>query len=96
MTSFYRSTPQTSRLPLRARRKGALLRSTGKLPHQSFIPHQRKLHCLPALAPRPRHMAKIHRCLIACESSSALLRKSKRVPIALIAIDSLKNNVFWT
>lgn len=96
MTSFYRSTPETSRLPLRARQKGALLRSTGKLPHQSYIPHQHKLDCLPALAPHPRHMVKIYCCLIACESSLLLLRKSKRVPIALIAIDLLKNNVFWT
>lgn len=36
VTSFYRSTPQTSTLPSRARQKAALLRSTGKLPHQSF------------------------------------------------------------
>lgn len=38
VTSFYRSTPQTSRLPSRARQKAALLHSTGKLPHQTLHP----------------------------------------------------------
>lgn len=94
VTSFCRSTPQTSRLPSRARQKGALLCSTGKLPHQSYIPHKPLLNCPPALAPNPHHMVKIHCCLIACESSLLLPQKSKRVPIALIAIDLLKNNVF--
>lgn len=96
VTSFYRSTPQTSRLPSRARRKGALFRSTGKLPHQSYIPYKPQLNPLPALTLHPHHMVKIHCCLIACESSLLLPRKSKRVQIALIAIDLLKNNVFWT
>lgn len=96
VTSFYQSAPQTSKLLSRARQKGALLHSTGKLPHQSYIPLKHKLNCLPALAPDPHHMVKIHCCLIACESSLPLPRKWKRVPIMLIAIDLLKNTVLWT
>lgn len=62
VTSFYRSTPQTSRLPSRARQKAALLRSTGKLPHQSYAPHEPRLNCLPALTLHPHHMLKILHC----------------------------------
>lgn len=56
VTSFYRSTPQTSRPPSRARQKGAPPRSTGKLPHQRFISPQASLGSA----------AQARRLLIAC------------------------------
>ena len=71
VTSFYRSTPQISRLPSRARQKAALRRSTGKLPHQSSSFPSPGSTVLLALAPHPRHVMKIYRCLIARESSTA-------------------------
>lgn len=73
VTSFYRSTPQTSALRSRARQKAAFLRSTGKLPHQSSVSPASLLisNCLPAPAPHPHHMMGIHRCLIASRISVA-------------------------
>lgn len=87
MTSFYRSTPQTSRLPLRVRQKGALLRSTGKLPYQSNIPHKHELNCFGTTSTSHGENLLVFNCLP---------RKSKVVQIAQIVIDLLRNNVFWT
>lgn len=49
LTSFYRSTRQTSALPSRVRQKAVLLRSIGKLPHQSCVSHKSRFFRLPAL-----------------------------------------------
>lgn len=57
------------------------------------IPHEPQLAIYLHCALHPHHMVKIHRLLIACESSLLLPRKSKMALIVLIAIDLLKNNV---
>lgn len=84
VTSFYRSTPQTSMPPSHARQKAVLLRSTGKLPHQSYIPHKPLLDCRPALTTSHGENLLLPNY---CESSVLLPRQSKRLLIALIAID---------
>lgn len=48
-TSFCPSTRRTSARPSRARQKEVLLRSIGKSPHQSCVPHESRLFPLPPL-----------------------------------------------